>query len=118
MENSIMIIHPYWKHNIWCFSDEATGLVDEPFVAGADIVISMLVTSKGILIDAEKGFNLIFSNGEFPDYDLMAEHTGEYGSGNTYETMINGELRGLWLCPALLKYLNPAPKQIYVKVTL
>lgn len=118
MNNSIMIIHPYWKHNTWCFSDEVTGLVDEPFVAGADIVISLLVASKGVLVDAKKGVTIIFSDGEFPDYDIVANHTGEYGSGNTYETMIDGEMRALWLCPALLRYLNPAPKQIYVKVTL
>jgi len=118
MNNSIMIIHPYWKHNTWCFTDPNTGLVDEPFVAGADTAISMLVDSKGGMVDAEKGIDIMFSDGQFPGYDIVADHIEEYGSGNNYSTIINGEYQLLWLCPALLKYMNPAPKQIYVKVTL
>jgi len=122
MNNSIMIIHPYWKHRTWCFSDDATGLVDEPFVSGADIIISLLVAEKGILMDAEKGFNLIFSATPFPEWESVLHRDDSdmnpgYG-GTWYNITINHKTFKGWLCPALFKYFNEAPKQIYVKVQL
>lgn len=37
--NSIIAIHPYEVQDIWVFDDSAVGLAQEPFVAGADVII-------------------------------------------------------------------------------
>jgi len=115
--NNISIIHPYWKHSTWCFSDEATGLVDEPFVQNIPGIINELLLKEGIFTSAMmEGFTAIFSATPFPDYTGVLNHieSDEYGVGNYYE--YEG-MKG-WLCPALFKYFSEAPKQIYVKVQL
>lgn len=115
-----MIIQPYWKYGTWCFSDEATGLVDEAFVSGANTFITSMLLKKGIdLAKASKGFNLTFSGTFFPDYDVVINHVGddEHGVGNWYTLELeDGSLMKGWFCPALLKYFSEAPKQIYAKV--
>ena len=55
--NSINIISPYKLYGSWVFDDERVGLVQEPFVAGADIMMERLVAD---IPDAAKGFVLIF----------------------------------------------------------
>ena len=117
-----MIIHPYWKHNTWCFSDEATGLVDEPFVSGIPEIISKLITQKGILTDAKKGFTAIFSATPFPEWEAVLHRDDSdmnpgYG-GTWYTTTINNKVYKGWLCPALFKYISPAPETIYIKLNL
>jgi hypothetical protein len=42
--NSIMVIHPYKSHGMWVFDDRQTGLIQEPFVSGADKIIDRMVT--------------------------------------------------------------------------
>ena len=119
--NSIMIIHPYWKHETWCFTDDSVGLKDEPFVAGADKMISMALVQKGILMEAEKGFDLLFSAVEFPGHDIVLEHMEdnlEFSSGNWYKTIINQIGVTGWLCPALFKYFEEAPEKIYAKFVI
>ena len=121
--NQIMIIQPYWKYNTWCFSDDATGLKDEPFVAGADDIITALVrkelTRTKILTDITNAkINLMFSKDFFPNYEIVLSHIGEQGSGNLYETIIDDVKYVGWLCPALLLYFSEAPKTIYAKVTI
>ncbi|WP_299624292.1 hypothetical protein [Pelagibius sp.] len=37
--NALRVIHPYKTEGVWVFEDEAVGLVQEPFVSGADTVI-------------------------------------------------------------------------------
>src|SRR5690606_39927586 len=41
--NAIMAIHPYRHHGLWVFDDPAVGLLQEPFVAGADAIIDRAV---------------------------------------------------------------------------
>ena len=120
MNNSIMIIQPYWKYGTWCFSDSTTGLIDEAFVAGMDIIITHMLIKKNIsLADASKGFNLTFSGTYFPDYDIVINHIkpDDSNTGNYYELDMgeDGKFTG-WLCPALYKYFSETPKQIYAKV--
>lgn len=118
--NAINLIHPYWKHGTWCFTDTDKGLSDEPFVSGADKFISFILMNRGLLPEAEEGFNLIFSENEFPEYDVVVEHIDEEGfSGNWYQADLgSGIIHKLWLCPALLKYFDTPPKQIYAKFTI
>lgn len=43
--NSIIAIHPYVYEGVWVFDDPAVGLVQEPFVSGADDIIERMVQS-------------------------------------------------------------------------
>ena len=84
----------------------------EPFVAGADTMIDQVLTQKG-LKNPEEGFRLVFSAGEFPRYDVRFDWLREVEGGNWYaseEFQMDG-----WLCPALLKYFDEAPKHIYAR---
>jgi hypothetical protein len=60
--NSIFAIHPYKSQGLWVFDDERVGLIQEPFVAGADVIIEQLVSN---IPRAEEGFTLLFSASPF-----------------------------------------------------
>lgn len=63
--NAINVISPYKYYRMWVFDDPRVGLVQEPFVAAADIMMECLVAD---IPDAAKGFILIFAGAPFPDY--------------------------------------------------
>ncbi|MCK5616580.1 hypothetical protein KAR91_82730 [Candidatus Pacearchaeota archaeon] len=108
--NSINIIHPYKHKGMWVFDDEDKGLVKEAFVSGTDKIMDMFTES---LNEPEKGFRLVFSSRDFPGaltrFDWITEDKG----GNWYKEEIIG-MEG-WLCPALFKYFDKAPKHIYTR---
>src|ERR1051325_8741277 len=56
--NAINVIAPYKHHGQWVFDDPHVGLVQEPFVAGADTWIDRVVSD---IPNAARGFTLIFS---------------------------------------------------------
>ena len=67
--NALRVINPYNHLGMWVFDDESTGLVREPFVAGADLIIERVVTGNGpieAIPDAEEGFRLVFGDEPFP----------------------------------------------------
>lgn len=110
--NSIMIISPYRCYGTWVFDDPSVGLVREPFVAGIPEIIDRLVAN---IPNADKGFRLYFSGKPFPGYlDRLKWLREEFG-GNWYLILSVPAIEG-WLCPALFKYFESAPKEIYVKV--
>lgn len=131
LNNSIMVLKPYLYEGMFVFDDPATGLVREPFVAGVPEILAALLELNGITLEeALDGFLLTFSANPFPFYQLQAEHVGEEHNGNWYkvvgepesvrEGVVNGmpELEGQrgWLCPALMKYFEKAPQNLYVSV--
>jgi hypothetical protein len=108
--NSIVAIHPYKSKGIWVFDDPAVGLVQEAFVAGADVMIERMVVG---LDHPENGFTLIFSANPFPGYQAMFEWRRSEFDGNWY---YNAQLDAEgWLCPALFKYFDTAPQRIYAQ---
>jgi len=109
--NAISAIHPYWYEGLWVFDDPAVGLVQEPFVSGADTMIDRMVAH---LPDARAGFTLVFSARPFPGYQTELEWRRPELSGNWYSCAALG-LEG-WLCPALFKYFEKAPARIYAQV--
>ena len=109
--NSINIIQPYKHASMWVFDDENVGLTQEPFVAGADDIIAKMVQDLPIP-NAETGFVLIFSATPFPEYQVKFEWQHEDQGGNWYYVE-ELDMKG-WLCPALYKYFETAPKNIYV----
>ena len=109
--NAINVIFPYKHLGMWVFDDPRVGLAQEPFVAGADQMIDHAVAQ---ISNAEQGFNLIFSATPFPGYQFRLEWQRPNSTGNWYRSPELG-MEG-WLCPALLKYFDEPPKEIYVQV--
>ena len=107
-----MVIFPYRHKGMWVFDDEDVGLRKEPFVSGADTIIDHAVDTLGIQ-NARKGFRLVFSANPFPDYHLKLDWLREGDGGNWYASE-QFDMEG-WLCPALLKYCEEAPKEIYAR---
>lgn len=109
--NSLMTISPYKHDGLWVFDDEKVGLRKEPFVSGADDIMDLL--SAGIP-EAERGFTLVFSSRPFPGYTAWFVR-GRTEHGGTWYSWAERSVEG-WLCPALFKYFESAPPEIYVQV--
>lgn len=108
--NSIFVIAPYKYHGSWVFDDPAKGLDKEPFVAGIDTMIDHLVAQ---IPNSDKGFRLLFSPTPFPGYEVQLDWKREEHGGNWYYSD-KYQMEG-WLCPALFKYFDHAPKQLFGK---
>jgi hypothetical protein len=113
MSNSIHVIHPYVDHGSLVFDDDAVGLVKEPFVGGADVVLATLAEAlcgKGW----RKGFSVVFSAKPFRGYQTRMNWLREEYDGNVY--FCDDLQQEGWLCPALLKYFKSPPKSIYIEI--
>lgn len=109
--NSLFAIAPYKFEDMWVFDDPKVGLLQEPFVSGADTIIDTLTQD---IPNASTGFKLIFSPEPFPGYSARFVWSRSEHNGNWY-SWPDGGTEG-WLCPALFKYFQAAPKELYVKV--
>ena len=109
--NAINVIAPYKYLGMWVFDDPRVGLAQEPFVGGADTMIDRAVAE---IPNAEAGFLLVFSSSPFPGHQLHLEWRRGDTSGNWYYSP-QLQLEG-WLCPALFRYFDRAPRQLYVQV--
>ena len=111
MANAMFVIHPYKDEGVWAFDDASRGLLREPFVFGIDDMVEHF--SKDIP-GAQKGFDLYFSERPFPAFAVkLIWQSSEY-EGNWYK--LDGTDETGWLCPALLKYFDAPPAEIYCKV--
>lgn len=110
--NALMVIHPYKYEGFWVFDDESVGLRQEPFIAGADTIIDKATEAKG-LVSAAGGFRLLFSGSPFPGHDYRFAWLREEDGGNWYHSD-DFEMEG-WLCPALFKYFEKVPEEIFAK---
>lgn len=110
--NSLFAISPYKFQGFWVFDDPAVGLRQEPFVSGADQILDILTED---IPDAESGFRLVFATEPFPGYTTRFVWERPELNGNWY-SWPERQLEG-WLRPALFKYFETAPKEIYVKVS-
>jgi len=110
--NAINVIYPYRTIGMWVFDDEARGLVQEPFVGGADTIIDLLTAD---IATAETGFRLTFSKDAFPGYQWSLSWIRPEMSGNVY--LLEGLNREGWLCPALLKYFETPPPKLYIAIS-
>jgi hypothetical protein len=109
--NSILVIHPYKVEGVWVFDDPAVGLVQEPFVSGADTILDRMVDG---IANADQGVTVFFSASPFPGFQHEFEwRRAEYG-GNWYYSR-QFDMEG-WLCPALFKYFETAPLKMYAQV--
>lgn len=108
--NTLMVIAPYKYEGMWVFDDPTVGLSKEPFIAGIDTMIDKVVAS---IPNAERGFRAIFSASPFPGSQFKLEWRRAEAGGNWYYSD-QFKMEG-WLCPALFKYFQSAPGEIYVK---
>ena len=108
--NAIMVISPYRYNGTWVFDDERSGLVREPFVAGVPEMIDVLVAE---IPEANKGFRLTFSAKPFPDFQKKLTWLRGDMEGNYY-SIDDPPMEG-WICPALFKYYDKAPPELFVK---
>lgn len=109
-ENAMFVLHPYKHEGTWMFDDDRTGLVQEPFVFGIDDMLDRLTSA---IPDAEEGFRLLFSTRPFPGHQAQLDWRREESGGNWYFSPTYG-FEG-WLCPALFKYFDAAPAELYAK---
>ena len=109
--NSIHIIHPYKYHGTWVFDDPRVGLVQEPFVSGADTILDRMVEQ---IPDAANGVTVLFSAQRFPGAQYAFDWRREELGGNWYYCA-QFDLEG-WLCPALFKYFEHAPEHLFTQV--
>jgi hypothetical protein len=109
-QNSILVIAPYRYEGTWVFDDDRFGLVREPFVGGVPEMIDHLVAD---IPDAEKGFRLTFSTQPFPEFEEKLTWVRGDSVGNYYR-LDDPPMEG-WICPALFKYYDEPPREIYVK---
>jgi hypothetical protein len=109
--NVINVIEPYRYLDMWVFDDPRVGLSAEPFVGGADTMIDRVVAD---IPHAERGFIMVFSGTPFPGHQFRLEWLREDGAGNVYYSR-DLDAQG-WLCPALLRYFEKVPSEIYVQI--
>jgi hypothetical protein len=62
--------------------------------------------------NAENGFALFFADQPFPRFQTELEWLREDCGGNWYQETTT-RMEG-WLCPALFKYFEVAPKRLYL----
>lgn len=108
--NAISALYPYKHEGLWVFDDPQVELRQEPFIAGIDKMIDRLVEE---IPGAEDGFRLLFSPTPFPGSAAKLEWRREETGGNWYWSP-QFEIEG-WLCPALFKYFDEAPPELYVR---
>ena len=109
--NQINVIAPYKYLDMWVFDDPRVGLVQEPFVGGADTILDLLT---GSIPNAATGFVLVFSAAEFPGVQHKLTWSRADKSGNIYyspDLQIEG-----WLCPALLRYFDQPPAELFIQI--
>lgn len=120
--NSILVIRPYYQNGLWVFDDERTGLIAEPFVAGADDLLDFILTQKGIREEAKNGFNAVFAKTEFRGADVKLKFKDFAQGGTVYlpenlDGFVNAYgTNEVWLCPALNLYFKDSPEEIFVMV--
>ena len=109
--NSINVIAPYRFLDMWVFDDPRVGLSAEPFVGGSDTMIDRITAH---IPNADKGFIMVFSEHSFPGSEYKLAWMREERSGNVYHSK-DLDAEG-WLCPALLRYFEGPPAEIYVQI--
>jgi len=103
--NAINVISPYKHDGIWVFDDARVGLVQEPFVSGADTWIDRVVAD---IPNAENGFTLIFSSTPFPVTSI-----GSIGGGQKVVEIGITRLTWTWRdgCVRLFSDISPTPQR-------
>jgi hypothetical protein len=103
-----------WEPDLatWAYDDSDVGVYGEPFVLGAD---AMLTRLRALQIGPGlEPFRVVFSASPFPGA-LAARRLEEEDRGVWYEAELGDQaLRG-WLCGHFFDYFATAPPAVYIK---
>lgn len=120
--NAVNQLKVYWTGSTWAFDDPRIGLVAEPFVAGAEMIISDAIErAHGYLVlkkAKETGIVITFSKTLLPHVEdevsiTLQEQFDKFGHG-MYIDNFSGRVG--WLCPATLHYFKDYPEYIYANI--
>ena len=101
-----------WEHDTWVYDDPEVGVSGEPFVLGAD---TMLTTLRELQVGpGREPFRVVFSAQPFPGA-LEARSFDEDAGGVWYRADIDGVTLEGWLCAHLFDYFAQAPPSIFVR---
>lgn len=103
------------KRGQWVFDDSDVELTQEPFVAGADLIMDELVKTYK---SPQNGFKLFIREAVPDDIENAIEciHSEKLthpliGDSNYYRcSTLN---RRIWLCPALYRYISYTPQVLW-----
>ena len=96
----------------WIYDDAEIGVFGEPFVLGAD---TMLTALRGLHVGPGLDpFRIVFSADRFPGA-LEARRLEEEDGGVWYEARLGDEVLRGWLCAHFFDYFETAPPAVYVK---
>src|SRR5215210_8097263 len=95
-----------WEHGTWVYDDAEVGVYGEPFVLGADLMLTML---RELHVGPGRDpFRLLFSAAPFPGA-IEARSLGEEEGGVWYRIELEGRVLKGWLCGHLYDYFEHAP---------
>ncbi len=110
-------IYPYRHDGQWVFDDPAVGLVKEPLIAGADVLLDSTVAEARQRRPAAGGRVCVrFSTRPFGGAERLDWRRSDGHDGNYYYSARH-QLEA-WLCPQLYKYFRTAPRHLYVAVSI
>jgi hypothetical protein len=96
----------------WVYDDVEVGVYGEPFVLGADAMLTRLRSLQvGPGLDP---FRVVCSASPFPGA-LEARRLEEQDGGVWYEAELGEEVLRGWLCAHFFDYFATAPPAVYVK---
>lgn len=101
-----------WERGTWVYDDPEVAVYGEPFVLGADSMLSRLREAQ--VGPGRDPFRITFSNAPFPGA-LEAHRLEEEDGGVWYEAELEGQLLRGWLCAHLFDYFESAPPSVYVR---
>jgi hypothetical protein len=110
--NHLNIIFPYYADGMWVFDDPRTGLVEEPFVKGAEEFIEMFAAE---IPNSRNGFKLVFSGAAFPGCQVAVRWERPEHGGHWYSAP-GLDIKG-WLSPSMMKYFDYVPALIFVQAS-
>jgi hypothetical protein len=113
MNNTLHKIHPYKHNGNWVFDDDRFGLSREPFVFGADSVISSLAAME---LGRVERFTLLFGSVPMPNCHVFKCRSENPDKESGAEYYWPEQRAHFWLCPALYHYFDQLPEKIYVSV--
>lgn len=106
-KNEVNILYPTRsRYGVWAFTDLSVGLYEEPFVGEINDMIDMFTDGRDQCIVYISHSPLPNANGHL--LRLKEESDGWYE--------LEGKGISGWLCPAVLKYFQGYPDDIYFKI--
>ncbi len=96
----------------WTYDDSEVGVYGEPFVLGADAILTRL---RALQVGPGLGpFRVVFSASPFPGA-LEGRRLEEQDGGVWYEAELGEQVLRGWLCGHFFDYFEFAPPNVYVK---